>query len=117
MNQTLLAENKRKLLAEQKRILGMLKRDTIPDSEVPGGHKPKFDEVGREEGENAFESEKFGDELSVTEDLESQLAKIERALTRIENGNYGVCVVGEEPIEEDRLRAEPAAETCITHSK
>jgi hypothetical protein len=42
--------------------------------------KPKFDELGNEEGENASEVENFGNQLAVTEELESQLKKIEWAL-------------------------------------
>ncbi len=117
MNQTLTTENKNKLIAEQKKILAMLKRDTVADSEVHGGHKPKFNEAGREEGENASEVEQFQNDLSVTEDLEERLDKIEGALRRIEEGTYGKCVVGGEDIEEARLRAEPAAMICVAHSK
>jgi len=117
MNQTLLEENKAKLLAEKKKIGTLLKRDFVRDSEIPGGYKPKFDEVGSEEGENASESEKFGNELGVIEDLETRLKTVETALQKIENGTYGQCAVGGEEIEEERLRAEPAAETCMKHVK
>ncbi len=117
MNDVLLKENKAKLLDEQKRILAMLKRDDIADSEIPGGFKPKFKEVGSEEGENAFESEQFANDLSVMEDLDARLKKVRGALARIENGTYGKCLINGEEIEEARLLAEPAAETCIQHSK
>jgi len=117
MNKQLLEENKAKLLAEQKRIQVVLDRDDVVDSEIPGGHKPKFSEAGSEDGENASESEQFGNDLSVTEDLEARLKKIESALIRINDGSYGKCLVGGDEIEEDRLRAEPAAETCMKHSK
>ena len=117
MNKQLLEENKHKLLDEQKRIQTILKRDTTIDSEIPGGHKPKFNEVGNEQGENASEVEQFGNDLSVTEDLDDRLMMVESALQKIENGTYGKCVVGGEEIEEARLRAEPSAQTCIQHSK
>ena len=117
MNKSLIQENKAKLIDEQKRIQGMLKRDDVKDSEVPGGHKPKFDEVGTEDSENAYESTQFGNDLSVTEDLEDRLTQVEAALARIENRSYGKCLVGGEEIEEARLRAEPAARTCIKHSQ
>ena len=117
MNITLLNENKAKLLEEQKRLQAMLNQDTTPDSEIPGGHKPKFTEVGSEQGENASESEQFGNELSVTEDLDARLVKVTEALARIEDGTYGKCLAGGEEIDERRLSAEPAAESCIKHSK
>jgi hypothetical protein len=51
--------------------------------EFPGDYKPKFDELGNEEGENASEVENFGNQLAVTENLESQLKKIEWALAKL----------------------------------
>ena len=117
MNPTLVEENKAKLLAEQKKLLAMLKRDTVLDSEIPGGRKPKFSEAGSEEGENASEVEQFQNDLSVAEDLEQRLDRVEAALKQIAAGSYGTCVVGGEPIEDARLSAEPTAMTCIAHSK
>ena len=93
-----------------------LKRDTVTDSEIPGGHKPKFMELGTEQGENAMEVEQFANDLSVTEDLESRLKKVEAALARIEDGTYGKCVAGGDIIDEARLRVEPAADTCVQHA-
>ena len=117
MDKTLLQENKTKLLAEQKRIQVMLRQYDVVDSEIPGGHKPKYDEIGSEDGENAHESEQFGNDLAVTEDLEKKLEQIQDALKRIADGTYGKCLIGGEEIDEARLRVEPAAETCVAHSK
>ena len=117
MNQTLIAANKAKLLEEQKKLRQMLKKDTVADSEIPGGRKPAFDEVGSEMGENASEVENFQNDLSVAEDLEDRLDRVEAALKRIDEGSYGICVVGGEEVEEARLQAEPTATTCVAHSK
>lgn len=118
MNEQLLQENKEKLLAEQKKLRGILGFETEHDGsgEFPGEFKPKYDEVGREEGENASEVENFTNELGVTQDLESRLTQIEAALKRIEDGTYGKCVEGDD-IEEERLRAVPETETCTKHAK
>jgi RNA polymerase-binding transcription factor DksA len=116
MNKTLLEENKTKLLTELKDLRVVLNHETDSDQEIPGGRKPKFTEVGSEEGENASESEQFGNDLAVTEDLDVRLRQVEAALQRIDDGTYGTCLVGGEVISEDRLRAEPAAETCVEHS-
>lgn len=71
---------------------------------------------------NFIESERTngGDEIDQTvqqleehtflinqERLRSQLIEVEMALSRIENGTYGVCEETEEPIEADRLLAVP----------
>ena len=117
MNQKIINENQGKLLDEQKRLRGMLSRDDVEDSAIPGGHKPKFSELGSEDGENASEVGNFANDLSVTEDLVERLDRVEAALKRIENGSYGKCLVGGEEIEEARMRAEPTAMTCVEHSK
>lgn len=41
------------------------------------------------------------------------IAKIERALERIQNKTYGVCLNCEAPIAEERLKARPMTELCI----
>lgn len=43
------------------------------------------------------------------------LREVEAALTRIEEGTYGICVDGEEEIPFARLEAQPTALRCITH--
>ena len=40
---------------------------------------------------------------------------IEDALHKIESGTYGICEVSGEPIEQERLEANPAARTCTAH--
>ncbi len=119
MNKSLLEENKKKLLAEQKRLKQVLSHEGKFEGkgEFPGDYKPQFTEAGSEEGENASEVEQFQNDLSVTEDLEDRLTLVESALKRIENGSYGKCTVGGEEIEESRLQAEPAAAACVKHSK
>lgn len=47
--------------------------------------------------------------------LETRYNGIRRALQKIESGTYGICEISGEEIEEDRLRANPAARTCKAH--
>lgn len=47
--------------------------------------------------------------------LEKRLNNIKLALEKISSGKYGFCEVGGEPIEAERLEANPAARTCKTH--
>lgn len=37
------------------------------------------------------------------------------ALQKIEDGAYGICEIGGEEIEEERLLADPSARTCMEH--
>jgi len=44
--------------------------------------------------------------------LEERLRKIEKALKKIEKGNYGLCEECGQKIEDTRLKIDPAAELC-----
>lgn len=47
--------------------------------------------------------------------LETRYRNINRALDKIASGTYGICEIGGEAIEADRLEANPAARTCKAH--
>ena len=47
--------------------------------------------------------------------LKKQLHEVNHALEKIENGTYGICEVSGEPIETDRLEANPSARTSKAH--
>ena len=42
------------------------------------------------------------------------LSEIDAAISRLENGTYGVCERCGQPISDARLRARPVARACIT---
>ncbi|MCU1369994.1 MAG: DNA-binding protein [Ilumatobacteraceae bacterium] len=48
--------------------------------------------------------------------LQDQLADIESALARIDDGTYGTCEVCEKEIGAARLEAMPSARSCIDHA-
>ena len=45
----------------------------------------------------------------------SQLDQTERALSKLENGDYGYCDVCHQPISLERLKAKPDAQFCLQH--
>ena len=47
--------------------------------------------------------------------LEVRYKNIKRALKKIEDGTYGVCEISGEPIEDERLAANPAARTNMAN--
>lgn len=65
--------------------------------------------------DEAQQNESFENNEAVLADLEVRYNQVIDALARIDAGTYGVCMVGNEPIEEDRLNADPAATTCKAH--
>jgi DnaK suppressor protein len=78
---------------------------------------PENSEAESDENDLADRSEDFEERTATLNTLESRLKEIIHALEKIEkaDGSFGVCEVSGEEIEEDRLRANPAARTCISH--
>jgi RNA polymerase-binding transcription factor DksA len=52
-------------------------------------------------------------DLSILENVEAELADIEHALRRIDDGTYGTCEACGKPIGDARLEAMPAARFCV----
>jgi DnaK suppressor protein len=50
---------------------------------------------------------------AIAESLRNRLAAIERALARLDDGTYGKSVRSGQPIPDDRLEADPAAELTV----
>jgi len=63
-------------------------------------------------GTETFEREK---DLSILEQIEAELADVEHALRRLDDGTYGTCEFDGKPIPTERLEALPAARFCVEH--
>ena len=63
-------------------------------------------------GTETFDRER---DLGLLEQVESELADIEHALTRLDDGTYGRCEACGAAIEDARLEAVPAARFCLAH--
>lgn len=106
------------LLIEKKRLLeelpsvGRVNPENPDDWEATSG-----DTEADTEDENSFADklEEFEERSAVEVELESQLIAVKKALEKIENGTFGICKIGNEEIEADRLEANPSAETCKKH--
>ena len=61
-------------------------------------------------GTETFEREK---DLSILEQVEAELADVEHALHRLDDGTYGTCEACGKPIDEARLDVLPAARFCL----
>lgn len=66
-----------------------------------------FEDKGGDEADQTVRILAEAETLSLQERLRGQLLEIELALSRIENGTYGICEETEEKIEADRLLAIP----------
>jgi RNA polymerase-binding transcription factor DksA len=65
--------------------------------------------------DQADQMEQYAENNAILTDLEIRYNEVVAALDRIEKGTYGICEVSGEPIEEDRLAADPAARTSKAH--
>ena len=74
-----------------------------------------FDTNPAEEGEKGTYIEETKENEAVANDLERRYADVVRALKKIDEGTYGVCEITGQPIEIDRLEANPAARACKEH--
>jgi RNA polymerase-binding transcription factor DksA len=70
---------------------------------------------GADENILADKFEELEENSAVLTDLENKYNDIKIALQKIADNTYGVCEEGGEMIEEDRLKANPAARTCKKH--
>jgi DnaK suppressor protein len=103
-----------RLEAAHERVSGMignLRSEGLDETEAEQtGELTHYDQHPADQGSETFEREK---DLSILESLESDLAEIEAALQRLDDGSYGVDEVTGEPIDPERLEAYPAARTNV----
>jgi len=66
-----------------------------------------------DDGDFAAASMDSGRDYQIYLNQKKELAEIEEALKRIEEGNYGICKMCDEPIQEERLKIKPYAKYCI----
>jgi RNA polymerase-binding transcription factor DksA len=96
---------------EQRRALAERLRAHEADA-VEQAELSKVDQHPAELGTETFERER---DLTALTILEGELADIQRALRRIEDGTYGTCEECGKPIGDERLEAKPWARFCIVH--
>ena len=84
------------------------------DWEATGGELETMSPL-QDSNEAADKLEEYEERREEVDQLEIRLREINSALEKIEKGTYGICEAGGEPIEPERLEANPAAKTCTKH--
>ncbi len=90
----------------------------VKNPEVKGDWMERADDldtVSSDPNDVADRAEEEAERRATLAALEGRYNDIHRALKKIEDGTYGICEISGEPIEEDRLEANPAARTCKAH--
>ena len=82
---------------------------------VTGAREEPLTDVSGETDDGDLGTEMFNREadLSLLERMEAELADVEHALRRIDDGTYGTCEACGRPIGDDRLEVLPAARFCL----
>jgi len=117
MDKKILSQLKKKLEKEQ--IL--LKKDLLgfadKDKKMPDDYDTRFPDFGGRSSssdENANEIEAYENLLAVEYVLELRLRDVGETLKKIKEDDYGNCEICKKRIELNRLKANPAAKTCLT---
>ena len=108
---------RQRLADERERLTGV--RATFDDEGLTEqsandsvGELSSYDQHQADMGTETFEREK---DLSILEQVEAELADVEHALRRLDEGTYGTCEVCGQVIPEERLEALPATRLCLEH--
>jgi|SRR3989344_3890525 len=106
-------EDEAKRLEDELKSVGAKKNPDNPDDwEATVEDVPT---MTADKNEMADRLENFEQSRSTEVTLELRLNNVKKALEKIENNTYGVCEECGETISEERLKANPAATTCVKH--
>ena len=94
-------------------------RKLLKDSQTAGQYDrvAEVDSEAEDEADAALALTEEGQDDAIAESLRSRLDAIERALRRLDEGTYGRSVRSGEPIPDERLEADPAAELTIEEAR
>jgi RNA polymerase-binding transcription factor DksA len=84
-----------------------------PETGSSGGEINAYDNHPADAGSETVQREV---NISLLEQIEAELTDVESALQKLNDGNYGICEVGGETIEPERLEALPATRYCSKHA-
>ena len=113
LDQKMIKEIERQLLAQKKQIVDDLADLSRKDSHEADNMSAKFPEYGDKPDENAQEISDYSTSIMTEKVLEKSLEDINKTLERIIKGPYGTCKYCGNPIAAKRLVARPTASSCI----
>jgi RNA polymerase-binding transcription factor DksA len=109
---------KEKLLEEKSKLIAELQTIGKINPNNPDDWEPTIEEKGQaisDPNDSADSIEEYETNTAIVSELEIQLKEINVALEKIDLGTYGVCEISGDPIEIERLEANPSARTCKAH--
>ena len=118
LDQEAILQIKKDLLKKREELLVELKKiSNVNYSGNNNNGRVKFPEYGDKEDENAQEVADYTTNKPLEETLEKLLRDVNKSLTTLKAGNYGVCKYCDKPIDEKRLLARPMSSACVSCKK
>jgi RNA polymerase-binding transcription factor DksA len=96
--------------AELQEQLTTIEEQSFATSQSDMSGEVSFDEENADAGTFTFERER---DLSIENNVRDLLAKIDRAISKMDEGVYGSCARCGKPIEKARLKALPYVDLCL----
>ena len=106
-------EARTRLDGERVRLEGVRASFEGLDSESEEESLAELSSVDQHQADVGTETFNRERDLSILERVEAELADIEHALRRLDDGTYGTCEACGKQIDDDRLEAVPAARFCL----
>ncbi|PJA89788.1 MAG: hypothetical protein CO137_02385 [Candidatus Magasanikbacteria bacterium CG_4_9_14_3_um_filter_32_9] len=108
---------KEKLIIEKVRLEKELAKFARKNPNVEGDFETNYPEYGDEEDDNVKEIEQYTANKPIEINLEKMVHDIEKTLSLIEKGKYGICKYCDKPIDTRRLKARPTSSSCVSCKK
>jgi len=108
-----LEELRQRLVDERTELetqLATIEESSFASSQSDMSGEVSFDEENADAGTFTFERER---DLSIENNVRDLMGKIDRALSRMDEGTYGLCSRCGKPIEKARMKALPYVDLCI----
>jgi RNA polymerase-binding transcription factor DksA len=108
------AEKARRVLTEERdRLteLGSWNREHAPSPSVQ-----QEGALGQHPGDYGSEVEEWMERQGLADESARQIAEIDAALVRLDEGTWGRCRVCGQQIDDERLEARPQVDTCREHA-
>jgi RNA polymerase-binding transcription factor DksA len=109
------AEQARNDLTEERRRLTEL--GAWSEEHQPAPAVQQEGAMGQHPGDYGSEVEETMERQGLADEARRQVADIDAALARIDDGTWGRCVVCGNQIDDERLEARPQAERCREHQE
>jgi DnaK suppressor protein len=104
------------LLAQRAEVLGDLEDMRAENADDRDAEQQSVEDAGDIEDRSQPLAQEDED-TAITDQLNTRLEAIDRALKRIKDGAYGLSVKSGQPIPDERLEADPAAELTIEEAR